>query len=128
MNAPAITPDTAPSDAKPVFVPGRADLDIIAKGYHFIVGHQGVILALTAGDHHYEDTGIVADPGNWRITDDFEKEEHNDFGGPAQLDTIAAAQSFVIDDAGQLQAVLVDGQQADTGITCQMWSWTRDPA
>lgn len=39
----------------------NADLMVIAKGYHWLVGNDGKILALTAGDHHYEDSGITAD-------------------------------------------------------------------
>jgi hypothetical protein len=44
-------------------------LEVLSRGYAFIVGDKGNLIALTAGDHHFEDTGILIDMQEWKSVD-----------------------------------------------------------
>lgn len=47
----------------------KIDLFVVSRGYDTLVGDEGKVLMLTAGDHHWEDSKLVLNMYGWEMLD-----------------------------------------------------------
>lgn len=48
----------------------QMNIRVMAYGYNFLIGNQGLVLGLTAGDQHYEEAKLRLDMSGWHAIDD----------------------------------------------------------